>query len=121
MTTKQFDNSSNLEWGSYDPAKQELSVGFRNGGTYVYHDVPVGLSAELFGAPSPGTFLNANIKDQYRYTTVDEDGESVLAGAVQVRKAIDQLINMTNQLPQSRTKALVLTKLEEAGLWATKL
>jgi len=61
-------DSSNIADVGYDDANMTLEVGFRNGTVYQYFDVPQTLYQEFMGADSKGTFLNANIKNSYRYT-----------------------------------------------------
>ncbi len=60
--------SSNVAEIGYDPATMILEVAFLNGSVYQYFDVPESLYQELLHAESVGRFLNAQIKNSYRYT-----------------------------------------------------
>jgi predicted DCC family thiol-disulfide oxidoreductase YuxK len=57
--------SSVLEAVGFDPDRSELHVRFRNGGTYVYSDVPERVFRELLEAGSKGGFLANVIKPGY--------------------------------------------------------
>lgn len=59
--------SSNIAEVGYEPATMTLEVAFHNGTIYQYFDVPEALYQELIHAESVGTFLNAQIKNNYRY------------------------------------------------------
>lgn len=59
--------SSTVADVGYDQATMTLEVGFLNGTVYQYFDVPETLVQEFMQAPSKGSFLNANIKHNYRY------------------------------------------------------
>lgn len=59
--------SSNIAEVGYEPATMTLEVAFHNGTIYQYFDVPEALYQELIRAESVGTFLNAQIKNNYRY------------------------------------------------------
>jgi len=60
-------DSSNIADVGYDDDTMTLEVGFRNGTVYQYFDVPQTVYQEFMGADSKGIFLNANIKNHYRY------------------------------------------------------
>jgi len=127
MTAKSFDNSSNLESADYHPEKEELTVAFRNGGVYTYYDVMPAIAAELMAASSPGTYLSQNVKGQYRYAATEpaEDGGvkgegGRTGGETALKELIEQALVRAEKLPQSRAKALVATKLDEALLWLTR-
>jgi hypothetical protein len=60
--------SSNIGSIGYDPSSSVLEVEFRSGMVYQYFDVPAHVHEALMSAPSHGEFLNANIKNVYRYT-----------------------------------------------------
>jgi hypothetical protein len=60
-------DSSTIADVGYDYATMTLEVAFRNGSTYQYFDVPEALYREFMGSDSKGNFLNANIKNSYRY------------------------------------------------------
>lgn len=59
--------SSNIADIGYDEQSMTLEVGFNSGTVYQYFDVPQTMHQELMAASSKGTFLNANIKNNYRY------------------------------------------------------
>ncbi|MBA3518279.1 MAG: KTSC domain-containing protein [Rhizobiales bacterium] len=51
---------------SYNPARHELHVRFRESGDYVYFNVPPEEYDALIEAPSKGSFVNQRIKTHYR-------------------------------------------------------
>jgi hypothetical protein len=61
-------DSSNIADIGYDEASLTLEVGFNNGTVYQYFDVPEAVHLEFMNAGSKGTFLNENIKSNYRYS-----------------------------------------------------
>ena len=63
-------NSSNVAEVGYDSATMTLEVAFCNGTVYQYFDVPEAVYQELMRAVSIGKFLNAHIKNSYRYARV---------------------------------------------------
>ena len=63
-------HSSNIAEVGYDPNTMTLEVAFHNGTIYQYFDVPASVYDELLHAESIGKFLNAQIKNSYRYTKV---------------------------------------------------
>lgn len=66
MDRTPVDSSTVADVG-YDHATMTLEVGFLNGTVYQYFDVPETLAQEFMQAPSKGAFLNASIKNSYRY------------------------------------------------------
>ncbi|WP_339828957.1 KTSC domain-containing protein [uncultured Parvibaculum sp.] len=62
--------SSNIALIRYDNEQATLEVGFHNGGTYHYYDVPSQVADELERAESKGSFLASSIKGHYRYSKV---------------------------------------------------
>jgi len=60
-------SSSNLASVGYDSAGYVLEVEFSDGDVYQYLDVPETVFQELVSAPSPGRYLNEQIKNNYRY------------------------------------------------------
>ncbi len=60
--------SSNLASADYSEETKALTVTFRSGGTYTYADVPETVYAGLMAAPSPGRYLDAEIKNKYSFT-----------------------------------------------------
>ena len=58
--------SSNIKSIGYDAVAQELEVLFKNGGLFVYHDVPPEQYERLMGADNVGKYFHSNIKNQYK-------------------------------------------------------
>lgn len=58
-------DSSNLSGAEYDPDTGSLVVTFRSGGAYRYLSVPENVYEGLVSAPSPGRYLNEQIKPVY--------------------------------------------------------
>ena len=69
MERKAVD-SSNLASIGYDPSNKTLEVEFHSSGVYQYHDVPQNIYDEFVAASSKGKFLNAHIKDNFRYSKI---------------------------------------------------
>ncbi len=61
-------DSSNIAAVGYEDTTMILEVLFHNGTIYQYFDVPRTVYEELMSADSKGTFLNTNVKNNYRYT-----------------------------------------------------
>jgi KTSC domain-containing protein len=51
----------------YEASLRELDVTFTSGKTYTYFAVPQPVYEQFLEAESHGAFLNASIKDQYRF------------------------------------------------------
>lgn len=62
--------SSNVASVGYDPTSRVLEVEFHSGGVYRYLNVPEGAYQALLSAPSVGSYLNAKIKDRYRFRKI---------------------------------------------------
>lgn len=60
-------DSSNLEWIAFDKDKEELYIKFKNGGTYVYYNVPEDIFNNLLNAGSKGRYFWMKIRDVYEY------------------------------------------------------
>lgn len=60
-------SSSTVVSVGYEPSTLTLEVEFKNGSIYQYFDMPDSVYQELMRASSVGKFLNANIKNNYRY------------------------------------------------------
>jgi hypothetical protein len=60
--------SSSIASVGYDEASCVLEVQFRHGHIYRYFDVPEAVVREFLGSSSLGAYLNAFIRDAYRYT-----------------------------------------------------
>ena len=58
--------SSNVAAVRYNSAESQLEVAFRSGGTYRYPSVPETTYLAFLSAPSPGRFVNANIKPAFK-------------------------------------------------------
>jgi hypothetical protein len=69
MRRKPVDSSSLASVG-YDKAARTLEVEFRKGRIYQYHDVGAEIFARLMTAESKGRFMNAHIRNAYRFTRV---------------------------------------------------
>ena len=63
-------NSSNLMSVGYDSKSLTLEIEFHGGSVYQYFDVPEHEHQEVMQAGSHGTYFNANIRNDYRYTKV---------------------------------------------------
>ncbi len=62
--------SSSLVSVGYDALSQVLEIEFTGGGLYHYFDVPEFVHRRLLGASSPGSFVNAVVKPNYRFKEV---------------------------------------------------
>ncbi len=62
-----YVESSNVDQIGYDAGSEELHVTFKNGGHYVYLNVPEHLFIGLRDAVSVGSFLNREIKPSYSF------------------------------------------------------
>lgn len=67
---KWWPDAPNIEYTFYIEAKQILEIKFREHSTYQYFDVPKELWVNLKEAVSVGSFINRNLKGQYRYCRV---------------------------------------------------
>jgi len=61
-------NSSNVDSIHYEPLVRKLTVVFKNGGTYEYHDVSPDKYKELESAESIGGHLHKHIKSSHSFT-----------------------------------------------------
>ena len=57
--------SSNVDRMGYDPDARELVVEFKNGGRYVYFEVPPAVYGALEQAPSVGRYLANSVQPNY--------------------------------------------------------
>lgn len=75
MTTTLIDTrvSSFIDTYTYDAHYEQLSVSFKSGVTYVYFDVTFEEYAKFTTAPSPGSYLNLNIKPAHHYEKVEQE------------------------------------------------
>lgn len=69
---KHLVESTNLEWVSYDEDEKDLYVQFRNGGLYVYHNVPKNVFDGLLKAGSKGRYHAVKIKYEYPYEKLNK-------------------------------------------------
>lgn len=65
MKTIDCSGSSNLEVMEYDPETKTLRVTFKNGGQFLYKDVPLHEALELENADSKGSYFSLAIKNNY--------------------------------------------------------
>ena len=54
----------------YDEGRNELTVTFTRGPSYVYSLVPAAVAAAFAASPSPGGFHNAHLRDRYPFRKV---------------------------------------------------
>lgn len=64
-------HSSNILAVGYSKEWNELWVHFKNGGIYVYVEVPPAPAEAMLAADSKGGYLAANIKGKYKFKKVD--------------------------------------------------
>jgi hypothetical protein len=63
--------SSSAVFGvGYDRATRTLEIEFRSGRLYRYHDVGPDVFEQLMSAPSKGRFMNARIRNEFRFTRI---------------------------------------------------
>lgn len=65
MPRMQPVESSSVDAVGFDPARNELTIRFVDGGTYVYGMVPRSVFDALLDADSPGGFVNQQVKPRY--------------------------------------------------------
>lgn len=61
-------SSSNVRSIGHDAGTNTLSVEYKDGSVYHYHDVPKDVHEGLISARSVGGFLHANIRGSYKHT-----------------------------------------------------
>jgi hypothetical protein len=54
----------------YDEARNELTVTFTRGPTYVYSLVPPAVAAAFAASPSTGVFHNTHLRDRYPFRKI---------------------------------------------------
>ena len=59
--------SSCLTSVGYQVGSRTLEVEFRNGGVYLYFEVPPSVHAALMTAPSKGRFFAAEVRDRFAH------------------------------------------------------
>ena len=64
--------SSNLEAVGYDTKRKRLTVKFKNGGTYHYHEVDPTHYHKLISSESPGSYLNKHLKGRHGFARADQ-------------------------------------------------
>lgn len=52
---------------AYDPASRTLTVTFRSGRRYRYHQVPPEIYEAMRASFSKGAFFNRHVRDQFRF------------------------------------------------------
>ena len=65
MPRMQRVQSSSVDAVGFDPVRNELTIRFVDGGSYVYGMVPIAVFEALLGADSIGRFVNERIKPRY--------------------------------------------------------
>ncbi|SFS18040.1 KTSC domain-containing protein [Agrococcus baldri] len=70
MPPMQPVESSSVDAVGFDPARNELTIRFVGGGTYVYGMVPRAVFEALLAAESIGTFVNQRVKPRFPVRTV---------------------------------------------------
>jgi len=63
--------SSSIRSAGYDARTRTLEIEFIDGAVYRYFDVANGVYRALMSARSKGQFVNAHIRDAYRYREAD--------------------------------------------------
>jgi hypothetical protein len=63
-------SSSSIASVGYEAQARVLEVEFVHGDVYRYQGVPASVVRAFLSAPSLGAYLNANIRDVYRFTRV---------------------------------------------------
>jgi hypothetical protein len=58
-------NSSKIRAMGYDPRSQTLEIEFSNGTVYAYGGVSSEVYRQLMAAPSPGSFFEDRIAEEY--------------------------------------------------------
>jgi len=61
-------NSSTILSIDYDEDREEMTVRFRSGSIYTYHQVKPDLYREFLGSDSKGNFLHHRVKGIYAHT-----------------------------------------------------
>jgi hypothetical protein len=62
--------SSHIEAHEYDHAKKLLTVTFKGGRKYRYHDVDASTAKGLAKAPSKGSFMHASVIGKFRHDKI---------------------------------------------------
>lgn len=65
-----FTGSKTVRFADYDAPRATMTVGFEGGSVYEYFAVPKGVFDQLCASPSPGRFINSQIKDRFPYRQV---------------------------------------------------
>lgn len=65
-----MSKSDAIDVVSYDPRTRTLGVGFTNGSTYEYGNVPADVAEDFVSAPSLGQTFNRAIRGKYQTTKV---------------------------------------------------
>lgn len=69
-TTQMALGSSNLKSIKYNDATEDLTIYFRSGAIYIFHDVEYETVEELKFADSKGQYFFTRIRDNYSFTKV---------------------------------------------------
>lgn len=68
-----FPKSTNVSSADYDSAKQTLTVHYKSGGSYIYHDVDAKHWHGLQQAESIGSYLHKHVKHAHKAERVEKD------------------------------------------------
>ena len=66
-------SSSTIEAVGYDGETKTMTVHFKNGGKYKYHDVPEAAYNELLAADSVGKHLHKHVRGKFAYSKIEEE------------------------------------------------
>jgi hypothetical protein len=67
ITEKEITNSSQIQKVKYNSETKVLTVTFKGNSTYEYYEVPITVFEELLTSESAGKYLNAKIKQIYKF------------------------------------------------------
>ena len=67
---------------AYDETRNELTVSFPRGRTYVYSLVPAGVAEAFAASPAKGAFHNEAIRERYPFRRVKADGAASASSAL---------------------------------------
>lgn len=68
--------SSNIEAIGYDSDLKLLVVKFKDGGRYIYPNVPADVHARFISAESAGKFFHSDIRTAFQATKIVEDASN---------------------------------------------
>jgi hypothetical protein len=88
----------------YDESRNELTVTFTRGPTYVYSLVPAAVATAFAASPSPGAFHNAELRDRYPFRKV-KAAPAVSSGALREMLAASVAAGGVDATPASDRSA----------------